>query len=96
MCRDSRCGLLGVVEALIDVNKHLAPVERVAYERDVASVRARLVEETFAVAWTQGRGMFQSKPWLHRNGPFLPNPFLGCPSLMGRRHWHRSQPILLA
>ena len=49
--------LLGAVEAQIDVNKHMAPVERVAYERDVASVRARLGEEIFAAAWKEGRSM---------------------------------------
>jgi DNA-binding CsgD family transcriptional regulator len=41
----------------MDVNKHLPAIERVAYERDVASIRARLGEETFAAAWTQGRSM---------------------------------------
>src|SRR5207245_4773445 len=34
-----------------------APVDRAAYERDVARVRTSLGEETFAAAWTQGRSM---------------------------------------
>jgi predicted ATPase/DNA-binding CsgD family transcriptional regulator len=49
--------LLGASQALVDVNKHLAPVERAAYERDVARLRARLGEETFAAASQEGRSM---------------------------------------
>ncbi len=35
----------------------MAPVERAAYERFVAHLRARLGEETFAAAWQEGRSM---------------------------------------
>jgi ATP/maltotriose-dependent transcriptional regulator MalT len=49
--------LLGAAEALIDVNKHLTPVERVTYERDVARIRSRLGEEAFTAAWAEGRSM---------------------------------------
>jgi predicted ATPase/DNA-binding CsgD family transcriptional regulator len=49
--------LLGAAQALIDVNKHIAPAERATYERFVACLRTRLEEETFAAAWQEGRSM---------------------------------------
>jgi predicted ATPase/DNA-binding CsgD family transcriptional regulator len=49
--------LLGGAQTLVDVNKHLAPVERAAYERLVACLRARLGEETFTTAWKEGCSM---------------------------------------
>ncbi len=35
----------------------LTPLERVDYEPSIAAVRTRLGEQTFAAAWTEGRGM---------------------------------------
>jgi predicted ATPase/DNA-binding CsgD family transcriptional regulator len=49
--------LLGSAQALIDVNEHMAPVESAAYERDVARLRARLGEESFAAVWKEGLSM---------------------------------------
>ena len=46
--------LFGATQSLIDVNKHLDPVERAAYERGVASVRAKLGEKVFTAAWAEG------------------------------------------
>ncbi len=49
--------LLGAAQALVDVNTHVAPVERAAYERFVARLRVRLGEESFAAAWKEGRSL---------------------------------------
>jgi predicted ATPase/DNA-binding CsgD family transcriptional regulator len=49
--------LLGAAQSLVDVNQHMAPVERAAYERNVARLRTRLGEETFAAAWQEGLSM---------------------------------------
>ncbi len=66
--------LFGAADAQMDVNKHLTPIERVAYERDVASVRARLGEETFAAAWTQGRSMTPEQALAAPEPPLTPAP----------------------
>ncbi len=38
-------------------NRHLAPVERAAYERDLADLRAHLDATTFSTAWAEGEVM---------------------------------------
>jgi predicted ATPase/DNA-binding CsgD family transcriptional regulator len=83
--------LLGSAQALVDVNKHLAPVERAAYERDVARLRARLGEETFAAAWNQGRSMTPQQALAASEQavssepvPALPQPLLGGKSSSSR------------
>ena len=50
--------LFGAAEALRETSHiPLPPVDRTAYGRDIAAVRAALGEVSFAVAWTEGRAM---------------------------------------
>jgi len=50
--------LLGTAEALLEVIGAPLPLHcRPAHERTLAALRARLDEETFAVAWAEGRSM---------------------------------------
>ncbi len=71
--------LLGAAESLIDVNKHLAPVELVAYERDVANLRAKLGEEVFAAAWAQGRSMTPEQALAAQEQAIFPEPVPAIP-----------------
>jgi predicted ATPase/DNA-binding SARP family transcriptional activator len=50
--------LFGAAEYLREkIGAPLPPVEREAYERDLAAVRAQIDEEAFATGWAVGRGM---------------------------------------
>jgi hypothetical protein len=49
---------LGAAEALREtIGLPLAPVDRAAYERNVAAVRAQFDAASFAAAWAEGRAM---------------------------------------
>jgi hypothetical protein len=49
---------LGAAETLLEESgAPLAPPERAAYERNLASVRARLDQAAFAAAWAAGRAL---------------------------------------
>jgi predicted ATPase/class 3 adenylate cyclase len=49
---------LGTAEALREaLGTPLPPVDRTAYERSVAAIRAQLGEQAFAAAWAEGRTM---------------------------------------
>lgn len=55
---DRATRLLGTSEALFEsIGAPLPPHCRPAHERTLAALRARLDEETFAVAWAEGRSM---------------------------------------
>src|SRR5262249_7103332 len=69
----------GAAQALVDVNTHLAPVEHAAYERDVASLRARLGEESFAAAWKEGRSMTPQQALAAPEGAVSSEPVLAIP-----------------
>ncbi|MBI3659129.1 tetratricopeptide repeat protein [Candidatus Acetothermia bacterium] len=50
--------LFGAAEALREaIGAPLPPSDRTDYDRQVAATRAKLGDETFAAAWTQGRAM---------------------------------------
>jgi tetratricopeptide (TPR) repeat protein len=53
--------LLGVSEAMLAlVNGRIPAIDRLTYERNVASARAHLGEAEFAAAWAEGQGMAAS------------------------------------
>ena len=66
--------MLGAAQALVDVNKHMGPLERASYERDVARLRARLGEETFAAAWNEGRSMTPQQALATQERTVSPEP----------------------
>ena len=49
--------LFGAAAVRYDINKVISPDQRDDYEQTVESVRARLGEQAFAVAWAEGRTM---------------------------------------
>jgi predicted ATPase/DNA-binding CsgD family transcriptional regulator len=48
--------LLAAARPLVEI-RHMHPVDRDDYERDVALARAQLGDEAFAIAWTAGQAM---------------------------------------
>jgi predicted ATPase/DNA-binding CsgD family transcriptional regulator len=71
--------LLGAAQTLVDVTEHLAPVERLAYERAVARLRALLGEESFTAAWTKGRSMTPQQAVAAPEGAVSPELILTIP-----------------
>ena len=71
--------LLGAARALVDVNEHMAPVERTAYERFVERLRTRLREETFAADWQEGRSMTPQQAMAAPERAVSPEPVPAVP-----------------